>query len=97
MPIEMLTIVDTSVDNLHRTRERIKALQEEEKALKEEIIATCQAEITGTTCKAVVSYVPETETTDYKAVVGFVKVAKNILDRFKKPKAGYFIINIRPL
>jgi hypothetical protein len=86
-----------AVDQLHIVREQLKALQEKEKGLKETILAAMEEEVEGFHVKAKVSYVAETESPDFKAVCNFLKVKPTILAKFMKKKAGYSIINIRPL
>jgi uncharacterized protein (UPF0335 family) len=89
--------IDTTADELHSVREKIKVLEAEEKALKEEIIARHIEVVEGYNVKAVVTWVPESKTTDWKAVCSFVKVKAEILARFAKTKVGHHIVNIRPL
>jgi len=97
MNVEMLTDVNMKVDQLLSVRRQIETLEKEEKALKEEIVATGLDEIEGYNCKAVITHVAASKTTDYKAICTFLKVQDNVINRFKKDKAAYDIVNIRPL
>lgn len=97
MNVEMLVDVNMKVDELLSVRRQIEKLEAEERALKQEIVATGLDEIEGYNCKAVITHVEETKTTDYKAICTFLNVQPHIVARFQKKKAGYEIVNIRPL
>lgn len=97
MNVEMLADVNMKVDELLSVRRQIEKLEAEEKALKQEIAATGLDEVEGYNCKAVITHVAESFSTDYKAVCTFLKVQPQVTARFQKKKAAYDIVNIRPL
>lgn len=92
--VTMTELLSQTVDSLASVQAQITALEAEEKALKQELIASMQATIHGCLHKAVVKYVPPSETVDYKAVCTFLGVPKAVLDKHKKTKAGYSSVTI---
>ena len=97
MTIELIEKVHMVADQLHSVRERIKTLTAEEAELKLQVLAMHMDSIEGYNCKLELSHVAESSNTDYKALCSFLKPAAALIARFKKTKAAYTIINVRPL
>lgn len=94
LAVTMTEPLAETVDSLAAVQAQIKTLEAEEKVLKQELIDSLQSTIRGSLHKAVVKYVPASEVIDYKAVCDFVEMPPRILEKFKKPKAGYSSVTI---
>lgn len=99
MDIELIedSKLASKVEELHELRKEIKRLQDLESKAKEYLTSTGEEQIEGFYCKAVISYMPESQTTDNAALVKFLNPPAHIVAKFKKTKAAYEVVNIRAI